>query len=395
MIKEKSILYLYIMLWFFYELQGLFWSVGNLLSQFIVLSLTFLSFVYVGKVHMIKHLPIFIIALDVLLFMFTIYGIIYAMGDVQIAKDCAIDKPINYLKNIYNSLLPIYFFYYFSRKKMMTEEDLVKFVFFFFFMSVLSFVNCELLSSVMIDEKGGYVNNKSYAFLSLFPLIVFLYKRPVIQYVLLTGSLFFVLLGMKRGAVLIAFVCLPVFFIDRMRNSSSGMKLAMSFLSLSVILGLCFFVSYLVNTNEFFLIRVKQTLEGESSGRDIIYSSLWSYFIDNTTDFQFLFGSGANATLSRTENFAHNDWLEICINQGVLGVSLYLFYWVAFISELKSLKGTGHVYIAYLLLVVIFFMKTIFSMSYSDMNIYATCVLGYCLNYKRQNNEEKENITCD
>ena len=63
-------------------------------------------------VHRFKHLPIFIYALDVLIFMFTIYGIVYAMGEGQVYKDLVLDKPINYLKNIYNSLLPIYVFYY-------------------------------------------------------------------------------------------------------------------------------------------------------------------------------------------------------------------------------------------------------------------------------------------
>ena len=339
-------------------------------------------------VHRFKHLPIFIYALDVLIFMFTIYGIVYAMGEGQVYKDLVLDKPINYLKNIYNSLLPIYVFYYFSRKNKMTEIDIRRFVFFFFIMAILSFWNLEL-QSVMLDDDDWYINNKGYALLSLFPAVVYLHNRPFVQYMLLIVIFFFILLGMKRGAILIAFICLAVFLVERMRNTTQKEKFIIVFLSITIVVSLGFFIMYLVENNDYFYLRLQQTLEGHSSGREILYSSLMSHLAENNSDLQLLFGAGANATLSITVNYAHNDWLEICVNQGFFGVIIYAIYWFAFWYDMRRTKKDRHVYLSFLLLFIIFFAKTIFSMSYADMNIYSTCILGYCLSCNLKKNEKE------
>ena len=40
-------------------------------------------------------------------------------------------------------------------------------------------------------------------------------------------------------------------------------------------------------------------------------------------------------------NFAHNDWLEILTNQGLVGVVIYGFYWVCFMLTCRSRYITG------------------------------------------------------
>ena len=136
---------------------------------------------------------------------------------------------------------------------------------------------------------------------------------------------------------------------------------------------------HMLSSNQFFQYRLRVTLEGNSSGRDLIYSTFFNYLIYDTSVSEFLFGAGANATLEVFVNYAHNDWLELAVNQGVLGVLLYAYYWYAAYKAWKVMDRTDGTRFAFGLVLFIFFMRTIFSMSYGSMNIYVTCVVGYCL----------------
>ena len=129
----------------------------------------------------------------------------------------------------------------------------------------------------------------------------------------------------------------------------------------------------------YFQKRLEDSFEGNSSGRDKIYSAMLSFFWNETTPLQFLFGSGANATLRVARVYAHNDWLEIAVNQGLLGLMIYMIYFLIFFKTVLSKRNNSSAKLALQLVFIICFMKTLFSMSYNDMNIGTTFVLGYCL----------------
>ena len=112
-LKEKYILFLYVLMWFLYELQGLLWTEGNLLSQVIILTLNCLSVYYVAMVNLkVVRKPAYIYALNALLLMFFFYGVVYMLDGEHNYLGVAVYKPFNYLKGIMNSLLPIYVFYF-------------------------------------------------------------------------------------------------------------------------------------------------------------------------------------------------------------------------------------------------------------------------------------------
>ena len=89
----------------------------------------------------------------------------------------------------------------------------------------------------------------------------------------------------------------------------------------------------------------------------------------------------------RTDNYAHNDWLEIAVNQGVLGIMIYILYWILFAKESLSKCYDPQIKMALQLLFIIYFMKTIISMSYYDMTIPATFALGYYLAQEKKNEQ--------
>ncbi len=46
--------------------------------------------------------------------------------------------------------------------------------------------------------------------------------------------------------------------------------------------------------NLYFLERIQDTLDGDTSGRDSLYDDFWEYFLYGATPLQQLLGGGAN-----------------------------------------------------------------------------------------------------
>lgn len=394
-VKERVVLYFYVVLWLLYELQGLFWSAGNVLSLVIIVLFTALSLYYGVKVNLLyKDKPGFFTALNLLLLMFTVYGIVYVLDGSQVAIGVAQEKPYNYLKQIYNSLLPIYTFYYFSRKRVIDQRFFMVVFPIFLVVAIASFWHFDEVMKQRFVQKGytheNVINYKCYAFLSLFSLLSVYRKKPVIQILGIVCLMTFIFVGMKRGAIFVGMICTALYLVDMFQRSKGFKKVLIILLSLTVILLLSFWVGYLLETNDFFVQRFQNTMEGNTSGRDSLYHTFFLYYLHDTNVFQFFFGSGANATLSISYNYAHNDWLELAINQGVLGYSLYLYFFVEFFRSWRRMERTDFTYFAFGLLLLVSFLKTLFSRTYGDMDIYTTSMLGYCLGtLSRHTKQEK------
>ena len=132
-----------------------------------------------------------------------------------------------------------------------------------------------------------------------------------------------------------------------------------------------------MDTSNYFQYRIAQTQAGESSGRDELYATFYNHFLQEENPFRFLFGYGANATLKIGENFAHNDWLEIATNNGLLGLVVYLVYWIGFYVSWRRMKEHPQAFMATGMLLIILFLTSLFSMSYDSVSRCSAMVLGY------------------
>lgn len=393
-LREKHILFLYILLWFLYELQGLLWTEGNILSQIIILTLNAMAVYYFCMVNMkVPDKPAYIYVLNALMIMFFFYGMVYVLEGDHFYLGVTVNKPFNYLKGIMNSLLPIYVFYYFAWKNVLTKRYMQVLTFFFFVVIIISYWSEELESRSILMERGvdrdGVVNNMGYEFLCLFPVLAFFDKRPWLQYLGLICVMTFVVMGMKRGAILIGTLCMVWFLLEMFRTAKSYKKLLIVVVSAVVVVIMAYLVWHLLQTSTFFNQRLQATIEGNTSGRDFLFATFLNHFLYDTTFFQFLFGSGANATLEVSVNYAHNDWLELAVNQGALGIVLYAIYWISFFLAWRSMSGDRLIGFAFGLVLLIYFVRTFFSFSYGGMSIYSTSVLGFCLGAGMRGKEEK------
>lgn len=372
---------MYVLLWGLYYTQGTFLPMGSTYSIGVLLAFLGLSLYFFFRVTFEKGSPKFFQSLGVLLAMFTIYGLFHIVGG----------GGFDYLKAILLSLLPTYAFYYFSQKGLITEKWIRWSLLFFVFVTAVQYVAYQ--NMLYLASRTGEINsvvNVSYEVLSLFPLLFFFSDKKIVQYGLLLVLLVEVVSTAKRGPILILAILLIIFFAYTFKYSKISGKKTNKLFVLMLILAFVFVgYRYIANqymANDYLQQRIEYTKEGGSSGRDEIFVSCWNLFL-NSNVFEMLLGRGAAATVREIGIAAHNDWLEILVNQGLLGVVLYLIYWARFAKtwhyehnrQIKTILGS---------ILIMLFMMTLFSMSYNAINLPINVCLGYCL-ASRQRKEEQ------
>lgn len=351
---------------------------GTTIATLIALVLIFVSLYY--SFYALSHykMPQYMKGLTILLTMFTIYGLLLMLSGRRIVALWGYIANYNYLKKIYISLLPIFPFYVFTKQGKLNEQGLHFWILAFIVTNVVSFRYTSQSFLLELGEEES-TNNLGYSFLSLIPLLVFLKNNRTIQYVGLGTIMILVLLCFKRGAIIIGAICVAFFLFQTTKNSDKKRKPWTTVLSIAIIIIGIFYVENLLENSEYFNKRLNDTIEGESSGRDDLFSSFWNHFIDEDNVWIFLFGNGANATLTVSVNYAHNDWLELAINQGVLGLVIYLVYWIMFYKSWRYSTFDNDLHLAIGLSLLIYFLRTFFSMSYGAMTLYSNVCIGYCM----------------
>lgn len=331
------------------------------------------------------ELPVFFKALNVLLFMFTIYGVLLLIsGEQLMEKTMNLVVPhSNYLKSIYKSLLPIYPFYVFTKQGLLKEKTIKTWFIIFLLLSIRFFYSSQARMLIEAMERGSsaveFTNNMGYSFLALLPALVLFYKKPVVQYLGIIICGYYIVMCMKRGALLIGVVCLIWFMVTNLKIVSKKQKWIVIIVSLALIFLGIYLYYYMIETSAYFRYRVTQTKTGDASGRDELYSMFYEHFIHEEKPLRFLFGYGADGTLKVAGEFAHNDWLEIATNQGLLGLIVFLLYWICFYFSWRKAKWHPQAFMAIGMLFFIYFLSTVFSMSYNSVTRCAAMVLGYYL----------------
>lgn len=380
MIKSSAILHIYTLLWSVYFLQGTVFShYGGGIAQMILVVLLLFSIYCFLYVNINYNINSYLKALNYLVLMFTVYGLIRIFRGESIIMEHNLNEviPFYYLKNIYISLLPIYVYYLLAKIGVLNRNYLQIYLLLFLFLVSLSYIENYIYASKSAASEE-ITNNMGIRFMTLIPMLFFLEKRRLLQYAVLVYILTFVVMGMKRGAILLAAVLTIYFLYHSLKEASQKEKLYLLLLSIVAIVLICMVVADLMDNSAYFNRRVQQTMEGNSSGRDSIYSILWYAFLENGSLFHCLLGLGADATIEFAGNYAHNDWLELLINNGLLGIVLYVGYWWKFTS-LKNIIEEENTRCAVVAYCITFFMLTLYSMSYNNMDIFCTMGLGYCV----------------
>lgn len=373
---------IYILLILLWLLQDVVYDGGSLISKIVVAVFLLLSIIVTLYANVHYKLPPFFKSLNILLALFTIYGFIHILyTSVDYIGDSIEVPSYAYLKNIYISLLPIYVFYFATLKGDCNKQNIQRWTILILLFSILHFIFFGILKSDELNSEE-ITNNAGYLFVGIISLLVFFRDKPFTQYVLLVVCMVMVFLSMKRGAILVASCSLVAFTFTLWSHSSTSKRFVILAMIIVFLIGGAYFLQHMLLTSDYFFNRLEATKDGNTSLRDELYADLWNHFINRASVYEQLFGGGANHTARVSFNLAHNDWLEILINQGVFGVIIYLFYWISFLKTIKLCKSTPSLSTTQMGLVLCFissFLMALFSMSYASLPIGLTMTLGICL----------------
>ena len=220
--------------WCLYSLQGSLYPSGGILSQGILLCLLLYSLYVFFWVNFTCRLSFFMKSVNILLFMFTIYGVWLILGG---ERRYITGNPVanfEYLKRICMSFLPMFVFYYFTLFAKLTEKRLRAYSLLFFVVTCFSFVNNynNQLQRALVSgsSQEEFTNNVGYEFVALLPLLYAWRKHVFIQYLFLFALSCFVFMAMKRGAILIHCICVVVFVYEMHKVLKGRRRLRMIFL---------------------------------------------------------------------------------------------------------------------------------------------------------------------
>jgi len=366
-----------------YYLQGSLYEEGTAVGRIILTLNMVIGAVCAAKALYQYKLPFFFTAVNLLLAMIVVYGIVYISTGPILMDGGGFTTPLNYIKKPLISFLPIYAFYYFTKKGVITERWICV-------VSVIALALCivqyyvQMEYMIALREQNGVqveevTNNTGYWFLMIIPLLVFFYRNRLIQFALLAVILVYVVMAMKRGAIMVGACCLVYFIWNTFRRGASRDVKVILLLTVALFVGGYYLITYMLETSEYFQYRVLETLEGNTSGRDILYTKLFDYIRYEASSLKILFGSGADYSVAIAGNFAHNDWLELLVDCGLLGVTIYAFYFASLYKSVLDLPSKNAAKpIAYLCFFILF-SRTLFSMSYGDLFFPLALALGYSL----------------
>lgn len=371
---------IFVGVWIIYRLQDILYPQGiiNQMLQLIMMLWLILESksVFLDKTIYSRYLC----GTRTMLYMFIIYGILLIIENPQGIRG----GTYLYLQNALNSFLPIFMFFKYARNGLLTVERM-QFYFILFFPVV--YYNSQFALAKKIAEslsgKTEFTDNTGYQYLVLLPLLGFYCKKPIVQYVLSFFLFIVILQSMKRGAIFICVVGLLYLIYKSYKNSKGFFKILIVFISFVLLLGSIYYFQYMLENSVYFTSRFERTMEGDSSGRDDLYDAIISSFINESNPFYLLFGHGAFHTYLEIGNYAHQDWLEILYNNGLMGVVLFLSYFSRFFKEVRYILTTFRdpIVISFGLVFIVTFMKTMFSMSILEMSPPITMVLGFMVYY--------------
>lgn len=269
------------------------------------------------------------------------------------------------LGNTLYALLAFVMFAFLGKKGILTHKFILVSAILLTVAAIPSFYNAQQLALTKIaSESDETTVNASTIFLMLLPLL-FCLRNRFVSLVLFCVYLFFLISGAKRGNILAAVIPAVLYaWMLYKENKKNVFKISVFIIA---IVAVALWVKDLILSNNYLLSRYEQTLEGNTSGRDVIYSIMWNMWSGTDSIVNLLFGFGYNGTFlySPIHKFAHNDWLEILVDFGLLGALFYAAIFISF-ARLYFRLDRGYPRLVCIAIVSIWFMKTLYSMGFTD-----------------------------
>ena len=376
----------FVCIWSIYMLQGLLYPQGIINQLLQLIMIVWGLIVFYRYVFSQLKLPTLLKSVSILCLMYIVYGVVNILfGREDFGLRHVSDY--EYLRQSLNSLLPIFVFYDFSRRGLLTYDRIKRYMIFFIPLFIVLFMRQQQLMLMEFGQEET-TNNEGYMFVSLLAYVYFFYKRPLSQYIMICILMVFVILSVKRGAILIFMLGAIYFLFTPLKKVTRRKKFVNILLSLTLVAFAIYFIQSRMSSSEYFMSRLESTIDGNTSGRYDIYHSILNEVTQEKNIFRFLFGRGANSTIAIAGNYAHQDWLETLCNNGIIGCCIVLYFFISLISLLiKSYRTIKPpMFDAFITLAFVILAKTMFSMSIQNLDLSQSLLLGFLAFETRKHN---------
>lgn len=360
--SSSKVWYFTIIVYILYFLQGTLYPSGGGLSMSLILSVILLGLTNcIRSIIFPKRTP-FVIFIAVLFFVsLTVAFIKSPAPKFSIVVGDFITSVTQYKDSIV-FILSLFTGYQVGLHKKLPLSQVLVFTILLFALTLFNFFKTAATNEELRGVEES-TNNAAYGFLFLLPFVAIIsQKYKKIAAVLASVCFVLIVSGAKRGALICLgamMVYLAVWYLKRYRV---GLKTIAG--AIVVITCASFYLVHAFNSSDYLQKRLDDTMEGNSSGRDNLYDDILSAW-DNEIDWEIkLLGSGTAETVPIAGNLAHNDWLELLIDNGLFGALIYFLLFVSMISFVNRNRISATERLACMLWIVLWFVKTLFSMGY-------------------------------
>lgn len=256
-----------------------------------------------------------------------------------------------------------------------------------------SFVGITLLIAVFLFyyySKGFLENQKSsdtvFCLIVYIPLLFLFDGKKIIKIVAIAFFGVICFLSLKRSIVLGLSIFMIVFFL-----LEGNKKIITKWYFWLIVIAVIFVGSYVSDTigNS---LDARFHEETGGSGRDLIYTNILRHF-SNSEFFELLFGHGFMSVVKINGALAHNDFLQLLYDGGLIAIVFYLSMWFYFLSFViknwrirRQIGGYYSVYVSTIVLLLVLSMLNCFIYSYiliSPLMLAIGFLIGEIRNKKR------------
>lgn len=309
----------------------------------------------------------------IIIFVF-LNAIYYFCSPRMVPVDGILVSTTESLKRIIQAMTMYFPFYVFIKKGIISDSDLKR-EFVIVFVVFICHYFFSLYSKMEYRGQENVTNNVGYFFVMIFPFSFIFFRQKLISFCIFLISLFLVLMSAKRGAIICMVGESALFYYYFKKTISKKYKTLFKCLSFIVFFLIVFWAYNYVMSSDYLLNRLNKTIDGDSSNRDIIYSSIFKYCLEGNL-LELLFGHGFMYSSSVPGNFtglfAHHDWLELFVGLGILGVVVYAYFLLRIYSQYFHDKRIMPDSLRFAILCIMFVwtIKPFFSMTYYSVNTF-------------------------
>jgi hypothetical protein len=369
-LKTKLISQAFFGLIVIYFLQGSLYPIGSIISQGALSIILLINFGYLIKVNLKRRNPFFVkVWSSFIMFIVLTFGL---TGDYF--------DPLFFgqLKNILFFMTSFFPIYYWTIKGLITKNTLLSFAIILLPVFSLAFYYSRI-NLIAELARENVVNNTSYYFVSIIPFLFFV-KRPIFLWSLIFTVLAFLIVGAKRGSLIIGIIssCLVILYnLKYLQGIKLTSKVRNIFLLLVLIIFGINYFSEFIETNYYVFDRLEQN----ESKRPENYLALYNNWYNSNSVFNYLFGYGyfSSPLYTPEKVMAHNDWLEMLNDFGFFGILIYVLLFISFATLIKNQKNVQLKYIHFTVLLIWLFISLLSMWFNNFSNVIYAILIGFLI----------------